>query len=136
MYAFLDRAVQDLADADVFLLSAMRSWVAAARAGRCVCHALAAGFAKRGVTEALEDFATAMALIDRAGRAQFRFAPVIWPKVTDDEALLLALFALGRDGGDCARISAVAASLVQEEAVPRLLCAVDTVGVALMGDAA
>lgn len=135
MYAYLDRPVRSLADADLFLLSAMRGWVAAARGGRCVCHALAGGFRLRGVSEALEDFATAMALVDRAGLSRLRLAPVIWPKVTDDEAHLLSLFALGR-GRDDARIAAMAATLVQEEAVPRLLAAVDTVGTALAGDAA
>lgn len=135
MYAYLDRPVQALGEADVFILSAMRSWVAAARSGRCVCHALTPGFAQRGVSEALADFATAMALIDRSGAAQFRFAPVIWPKVTDDEAHLLSLFALGRSG-ETERIAALAGTVVTLDAVPRLICAVDTVGVALMGDAA
>lgn len=135
MYAYLDRPVRALAEADIFLVFAMRGWVAAARGGRCVCHALAGGFRRRGVAAALADFATAMALIDRAGLTQLRFAPVVWPKVTDDEAHLLALFALGR-GRDTAAIAALAATLVEAEAVPRLLTAVDTVGCALMGDGA
>lgn len=130
MYAYLDRPVRALADADIFLLSAMRAWVAAARGGRCVCHALSGGFRQHGVFEALEDFATAMALVDRAGRSQLRFAPVIWPKVTDDEAHLLALFALGR-GRDAARIATLAKTLVEDDAVPRLMTAVDVVVVAL-----
>lgn len=135
MYAYLDQPVRSLADADIFLLSAMRAWVTAVRGGRCVCHALAGGFRQRDVLEALEDFVTAMALVDRAGRSQLRLAPVIWPKVTDDEAHLLALFALGR-GRDAGRIAALAATLVEEDAVPRLMTAVDVVGVALAEDRA
>ena len=135
MYVYLDRPVRSLADADLFLLSAMRGWVTAARGGRCVCHALASGFRQRGIFGALEDFVTAMALVDRAGRSQLRLAPVIWPKVTDDEAHLLSLFALGR-GRDVARIAALAATLVEDEAVPRLMTAVDTLGMALAEDRA
>ena len=135
MYAYLDGPVRTLPDDELFLLSAMRGWVTAARGGRCVCHALGSGFRQRGISAALHDFVTAMALVDRAGRSQLRLAPVIWPKVTDDEAHLLALFALGR-GRDAARIAALAATLVEEEAVPRLMTAVDTVGMALAEDRA
>lgn len=130
MYAYLDRPVRSLSDSDIFLLSAMRGWVTAARAGRCVCQALSGGFRQRGVSEALEDFVTAMALVDRAGRSQLRLAPVIWPKVTDDEAHLLSLFALGR-GRDAVRFAALAATLVEDDAVPRLMTAVDVVGMTL-----
>ena len=134
MYAYLDRPVRSLSDNEVFLLSAMRGWVTAARGGRCVCHALAGGFRQRGVAHALEEFVTAMALVDRAGRSQLRFAPVVWPKVTDDEAHLLSLFALAR-GRDTPRFTALAATLVEDEAVARLVTAVDHVGSALMDDA-
>ena len=134
MYAYLDRHVRDLDERDLFVLSAMRGWVAAARGGRCVCHALSRGFEARAVPEVLGDFVSAMATLDHNALARLRFAPVAWPKVTDDEARLLALFALDRDG-EPERLPSVAAGLVADDAVAPLLGAIDAVGHALAGDA-
>ncbi|WP_419807625.1 hypothetical protein [Sphingomonas sp.] len=135
MYTYLDRRTSELAEADLFVLSAMRGWVAAARGGRCVCHALARGFEQRGVLEALMEFATAMALVDRFGRAQFRFGAIACVRVTDDEARLLSLFALGR-AGDREGVAIAAAGTIAAPSVPRMLVAIDTVSTALTGDAA
>lgn len=135
MYAYLDRPVRDLAETDLFLVSAMRGWVAAARSGRCACGALRRGFEARAVADALTNFATAMALVDRHGIGMFRLAPVAGCCVTDDEARLLSLFALAR-GGDSASLGRAATVIVQKPAVPHLIHAVNFVGAALMGDAA
>ncbi|MBW4329261.1 hypothetical protein KY084_00015 [Stakelama sp. CBK3Z-3] len=135
MYAYLDRRVSDLAEADRFMLSAMRQWVGAARSGRCLCATLSAGFDARGVKDVLNDFGSAMAMLDRSGITRFRFAPACCRRVTDDEARLLTLFAFGR-GGDPARLWSICASLVADAAVPRLHAAVETIGAVLMEDPA
>ena len=73
MYRYLDRAVGRLDEPERFLLTAMRAWVGAARAGRCCCHALHAGFARRGIAEALPDFTMLMATLDQESLGQLRF---------------------------------------------------------------
>ncbi len=123
MYLYLDRPVCALAERDAFLLAAMRTWVAAARTGRCVCRALSSGFAARQAPDAMADFITAMAMLDRRGLEPVRVAPIVWPKVTDGEARLLSLFALG-SGPHAGR---AAAALVHDEAIAPLLGAIDAV---------
>lgn len=135
MYDYVDRPVASLPDPDSFILSAMRGWVAAARSGRCTCAVLGRGFEARAIPEALKDFAIAMATLDRDGCAKLGFGPVSAPTVTDDEARLLALFAMGRDGSAAQRARA-AAVLVEEHAVGRLQRAISLVGDAMTGDAA
>ncbi|GGO89706.1 hypothetical protein [Stakelama pacifica] len=135
MYAYLDRRWPELADADRFMLSAMRQWVTAARQGKCLCATLIAGFAARRATDALRDFAGAMAILDRSGTMRFRFAPPCCVRITDDEARLLALFALGRSG-ESYRLWQVCATLVFDEAVASLHVAVETVGAVLIEDPA
>ena len=135
MYAYLDRAVGELAEPDIFIVSALRGWVTAARSGRCACAALQHGFRLRGVTEAVRSFAVAMATIDADAIDLLRFAPVCAPHITDDEARLLALFAAGR-GETSADLRRLAATMVTEDAVAQLEGAVRLVGCAMMGDAA
>ncbi|MFT3977648.1 MAG: hypothetical protein QM688_11115 [Sphingomonas bacterium] len=135
VYAYLDRPLRSLAGNDLFLLSAMRGFVAAAHARRCVCQVLSVGFEARAIPEALPDFVTLMALLNRSGTTPLRFAPLVWPKVTDDEARVLALFALARQG-DGDRLAVLLGELVREEAVAPMLGAIDAVDMALAGNAA
>ena len=67
LYDYLDGRVADLADDDVFTLSAVRTWVYAARNGRCPQAMLRGGFSARHVTDALLAFLCAMTLLDRHG---------------------------------------------------------------------
>lgn len=117
MYRFLDRLPPNLDEHFHFLTGAMRQWTAAARAGRCPCAALAAGFAWRGVGAALPDFTTLMALLDAHGARWMRFGMPGAEHVTEAEASLLSLFdaALSGQGGAVRRI---AATLVADHTVP------------------
>lgn len=135
MYAYLDRPLRSLAEPDLFLLSAMRSFVAAAHRKICVCKAIEDQFAGRAISEAIPHFVAAMALINRDGNEPIRFAPIVWPKVTDGEARILSLFALGRSG-DTSRLRDLALGFVGEEAADPLLVAIDTVSASMAGDAA
>ncbi len=66
LYDYLDRRVTDIPDDDVFTLSAIRTWVFAARNGLCPQAMLRSGFSTRHVTDALLGFLCAMTLLDRA----------------------------------------------------------------------
>jgi hypothetical protein len=130
MYRYLDRGVGRLDEPERFLLTAMRTWVGAARAGRCCCHALHAGFARRGIAEALPDFNMLMATLDQESLGQVRFGSAGSARTTDDEARLLALFATAQEG-PIGRLKRVAAGLVAEDAVARLAQAADFVATAM-----
>ena len=108
----------------------MRTWVGAARAGRCCCHALHGGFTQRGIAEALPDFNMLMATLDQDGFGHIRFGAAGSARVTDDEARMLALFKVAREG-PIARLKRVAAGLVVEDAVARLAQSADFVATAM-----
>ena len=130
MYRYLDRAIRRLGEPEQFLLIAMRTWVGAARAGRCCCQALHAGFARRGIAEALPDFNMMMVTLDQDGFGHIRFGAAGSARVTDDEARMLALFEVAREG-PIARLKRVAAGLVAEDAVGILAQATDFVATAM-----
>lgn len=123
MYQFLDRSVGSLPEPHAFLLSAMRLWVASARTGRCACRAVLHGFVRRGVPDVVQDFAMAMAALDRDGLSRLTFVPD-GVTVGDGEARALAVFDAGAAGASARRI---AAGLVTEEAVSVLALAAERV---------
>lgn len=130
MYRYLDRPVASLASQDQFLVLAMRSWVAAARAGRCTCHNLRAGFQRQGIVGATQDFGILMMTLDRDAVGQLTFGACGCATTTSDEARLLALFATAREG-PLTRLRRVAATFVTEDAISRLAQATDFVATAL-----
>ncbi len=132
MYAFLDRQVWDIDEPHRFLLAAMRSWVGAARTGRCTCSAIADGFAARGVPLAARDFAIAMSALDRDGLGTLRFGARGCACVGEDEARILTLFDAAFAGVP-ERVRRIAATLVAEDAAGTLASAAEWVGVHLGG---
>jgi hypothetical protein len=130
LYRYLDRPVAALAERDRFLVGAMRTWVRAARQGRCQCHDLRTRFAARGLAEALPDFAMLMATLDHEATSKLSFGACDCTNVSPDEARLLALFATA-DEGPIARVKRVAATFVVDPAVQRLTQAADFVATAL-----
>ncbi len=130
MYRYLDRPVASLGSQEQFLLLAMRTWVGAARAGRCTCHGLQAGFRQRGIAGAMPDLGILMMTLDRDAMGQLKFGACGCATTTADEARLLALFAVAREG-PLARLKRVAATFVNDDAVSRLAQAADFVATAL-----
>lgn len=117
MYRFVDRTPASLAEHHHFLVGALREWTAAARGGRCTCAALAPGFGWRGVMPALSDFTTAMAVLDHHATRGLRFGGRGGERVTDDEAMVLALFSAAIDG-DVPGVRRIAAGLLSEATPP------------------
>lgn len=130
MYRYLDRPVPSLDDRERFLLTAMRGWVHAFRAGRCNCQRLQRSFEQRGIPDALSDFGMLMATLNREGLEKLQFGNPCAAIVTSDEARLLSLFDIA-DAGPLVRLKRVAATLVIDNAVGRLAQAADYVATAL-----
>lgn len=122
IYAYLDAPGASLPDRQRALLTAMRAWVAAARSGRCACGEVRAALADVEAGEGARDLGIAMATLDRDALARLRFGDRSASLVTDDEGRLLALFDAAR-AGQGERVRRMAASLVSEAAVPRLVAA-------------
>ncbi|WP_139198128.1 hypothetical protein [Sphingomonas gellani] len=129
LYDYLDRRVSELDDDDIFVLSAVRTWVFAARNGFCVQARLRSGFTKRHIAETLLPFLCAMALLDRHGYGTMRFAEVCYPNLSDDEARVLNLFAAARI--DNPRLIRIAVGLVSDDMAVQLADATAEVGRAL-----
>ncbi len=130
MYRYLDRPVTSLGGRERFLVQAMRTWVGAIRSGRCPCRGLQAGFERRRITSAMQDFGILMMTLDRDAMDQLTFGACGCATTTYDEARLLALFAVAQEG-PLARLKRVAATFVGEDAVSRLAQATDFVATAL-----
>lgn len=130
LYCYLDRRVAELANDDVFILSAVRTWVFAARNGRCPQAMLRGGFSARHVEDALLPFLCAMTLLDLHGYGTTRFAQLRHPGITDDEARVLTLFAASRTSDP--RLIRIATGLVRDEMAVQLAGAAGKVGTTML----
>lgn len=130
LYAYFDRRVGNMADDDIFVLSAVRTWVFAVRNTRCPQAMLRSGFTARHVGNALLPFLCSMTLIDQYGYGTMRFAEVRYPNVSDDEARVLTLFGAARvsDPG----LIRIATSLVSDDMALQLAGAAGKVGAAML----
>ncbi|WP_343521242.1 hypothetical protein [Sphingomonas sp.] len=76
-----------------FIVWAARGWVQAVNRRQCPCNALADGFTRWNAAAALQSFSMAMAILNcEAGEPLYFRAPG-HSRLSDDEALLLDLFA-------------------------------------------
>ncbi len=124
MYAFVDRPVTSLDEGCRFLVWSMRSWVAVVQRRTCPGPALAPAFAKWRMIAGIQPFLRLMLSLNRDALSQLRFCSLGCNHITEDEAILLAMFvALGRDCATTARDTL--ALLVDSEALG------DCVGAAL-----
>lgn len=130
LYDYFDRQVRDMAGDDIFVLSAVRTWVFAVRNARCAQAMLRSGFTSRHVGDALLPFLCSMTLLDHYGYGTMRFADVRYPNVSDDEARVLTLFGAARvsDPG----LIRIATSLVSDDMALQLADAAGKVGAAML----
>jgi len=126
MYQFLDRKISELDAPAGFVLGAIRMWVSAVQAGRCPCGMIANHFAKAGLHVVASDFGMAMFTLNCDGLQQLHLAHPGCPSIRDDEARLLALFTSAIDG-DRPMLAQLAATLVHDNAIPRLIQATSIV---------
>ncbi len=121
MYEFIDRDVDGLDRGTRFLLSAMRSWVAAVPGGQCPCLGIGPSFSRNGLTAALTPFHVSMTIFNRDALEIMRFGSAHCTRVHEHEALILSLVSALRAGRP-ERARATMSFFIREEAVPNLLC--------------
>ncbi|MEE4451691.1 hypothetical protein [Novosphingobium resinovorum] len=92
MYDFLDRPVTELDNDGRFLLWAMRGWAHSASKGNCPAQSLGRAFAGHNAAAVLPDFHMAMALLSRRANERLAVAPMGCHRISEHEALLLALW--------------------------------------------
>lgn len=119
MYEFVDRRVTDLGGGGQLLICAMRIWVMATAQTQCPTARLAPAFVRHRIIGTLPLFNKAMTILNRDGLAHFSFGRLCCPLVSEDEAILLAMFgalSLNRS----ATLRDALALLVNEDAVAPL----------------
>lgn len=92
MYSFVDQPVQRLSQGSRFVLWAMRSWMKAVSDGTCPPRALARNFHGMGAQRALSPFHVAMSFLNAHARESIVILPVNRLRISEDEAILLALW--------------------------------------------
>ena len=97
MYDFIDQRVTTLDRGGQFLVWSMRHWVLAIQNRQCPPNAIGPAFAKWGMIGALPHFHMAMMLLSKEGLNTLQFSPPACLQVSDDEAMILALFRSLRD---------------------------------------
>jgi hypothetical protein len=130
MYDFIDQRVITLDRGGQFLVWSMRNWVLAIQNRQCPPNAIGPAFAKWGMIGALPHFHMAMMILSKEGLETLQFSPVGCLLVSDDEAMLLALFRSLRDDR-LDQISAMIDLLVPEGFAAHLLAALTAVSMRL-----
>ena len=116
MYELIDRPVETLSEGSRFLLWAARAWTDSLGRGHCPPGALAGVFLRAGAIDALPDFHRLLTAFNREGRIVLSLAPVRCGRISEDEAILLALWADAER--EPLRARATLELLVEDDAVP------------------
>lgn len=120
MYDFVDRPVTSLDAGGRFLVWSMRSWVKSLGGSHCPASAIANAFARWKMIGGLQHFHRMMLLLNRDGLEKLRFCSLACNKVSEHEAILLAIVsALAMDRSIQARDTI--ALLIAEDSVGDLL---------------
>lgn len=130
MYDFIDQRMTTLDRGGQFLVWSMRNWVLAIQNRQCPPNAIGPAFAKWGLITALPHFHLAMMILSKDGLNQLQFSPVGCVQVSDDEAMLLALFRSLRDDRPD-QVSAMIDLLVPEGFAAHLLAAFTAISMRL-----
>lgn len=130
MYDFVDRPVTSLNRGGRFLIWAMRNWVGALNDGGCPCGSVGPAFRKWNLMAGFPHFHVMMVLFNRDATEQFRFGPVGHERVTEHEALIIAMIRAVREEAPD-RMRDAASLMVCEGSVPPLLIAMSALGEAL-----
>ena len=92
MYQFVDHPTNRLSRGSQLVLWAMRSWTCQLNNGRCPPAALAPGFHRFGIIDALPPFHKMMVLLNHHAAGNFVFRCLAAPVIGDDEAVLLGVW--------------------------------------------
>jgi hypothetical protein len=130
MYDFIDQNVNSLNRGGQFLIWSMRQWVFAVHKRACPPKVIGPAFAKWGMVNALPQFHAVMTILCHEGLETLYFAPVTCLRISDDEAMMLALFRSLRDNRPD-RVRAMAEMLVTEGFAAQLVAGLTVVSMRL-----
>jgi hypothetical protein len=119
LYSFVDQPADRLVTGSHFILWAMRGWVVSARQNRCPLVTLAPAFSRVNVLEVLRDFHELMLDFHRGSCRCGAFDTLHAPRVTETEAVMLALWS-DVVAGRQERANAVLALMVPKSPAGRL----------------
>jgi len=120
MYDFVDRPVTSLNRGGRLLIGAMRHWVRAVQAGRCPCGDVGPAFGKWNLMAGFPHFHDMMVALNQNALEKQRFGPVGCERVSEHEALIIAMIrALRSQPAD--QVAHTAALVVGEAQVSQLL---------------
>lgn len=120
MYDFVDRPVTSLNRGGRMLVWAMRHWVRAVQTGRCPCGDIRPAFDGKALGAAFPHFHVMMAVLNRHAVEKLRFGPVDCERVSEHEALVMAMVCATR-GPDPVRAERTASLIVDPAQVTHLL---------------
>ena len=89
MYQFVDQPTNRLSRGSQLVLWAMRGWTRQLKSGRCPPAALAPGFQRLSIIDALPPLHKIMVLLNRHAVRNFVFRCLAEPVIGEDEAVLL-----------------------------------------------
>lgn len=126
MYSLIDQSTERLCRGSHFLLWAMRGWIYAMEKQKCPPAALGPGFSCAGLLTALPHFNQVMGLLNRNSLENVAVAPMPCQRITEDEAIILALW---RDLAFARTdiVHGTLALLVEEDAITPLYQAMATI---------
>lgn len=131
MYAFIDRPVTSLNRGGRLLVWAMRHWVRAASAGRCPCGDVGPAFHKWDLMAGFPHFHMLMSLLNRNATERLRFGNVDCERVSEHEAMILALVSTAREAST-EEMRDTVSLFVCKSAVPPVLIALSALGQAMV----
>lgn len=120
MYDFVDRPVTSLNRGGRMLVWAMRHWVRAVQLGRCPCGDIRPAFDGKALGAAFPHFHVMMAVLNHHAVEKMRFGPVDCERVSEHEALVMAMVCAAREP-DLARAERAASLIVDRAQVTHLL---------------
>ena len=92
MYEFVDQPTHRLSRGSQLVLWAMRGWTRQLNDRRCPPAALAPGFQRLGIIDALPPFHKMMVLLNHHAARDFAFRCLAAPVIGEDEAVLLGVW--------------------------------------------
>lgn len=125
MYRYIDQSPDCLTGGGHLLLWAMRAWAASAEQHRCPCIILRRSFADLQLIEILPDFHQVMLTLHRRGQQPLRFGGPGLSRITESEAVMLALWSDVAGGRE--RAAKVLALMLAEADVARAMAAMTSV---------
>ena len=92
MYRYLDKPLNTSNASEKFIVWVLRGWAAAVHSKKCPRHFLRSGFSHKNGEQLFQLFSAFMGILHAGQKRHIHFCNLTCPRISDDEALLLAVF--------------------------------------------